>query len=196
MKSGHALLCSLTLLAGMLTPACAMADSLGSVTSLMHWQVEKPDAENPYQMALLDGKASYGSKTSQALLQVGCHAHLSLIIPTQRLGFNADAYEGPNATLHGPLRMSTARRAHIDYRISGFGSVRRLQDDGWVFEFAMSASKSELRFWLTKAAIGQLVTLTVPSTQKGDKPLIAKFILPTEASGLREVLAPCLNGAK
>lgn len=199
MKSGYGSLCLLTLLFAALTPAWAAIDSSPSPDQTNTWQVEKPSDQSQFQTALLSGKTRYNSKTGKALLQISCHSdvpmRMSLTIPAQRLGFNASDYEGPGAPANGPLRMITGERSPISYRVSGWSSVRSLQEDGWVFEFGMTANKRELHYWLTESAHGQRVTLTLPSTVKNDDPLAAEFVLPEDDSGLRKVIGPCLEAS-
>ncbi|MEO4012302.1 hypothetical protein [Pseudomonas rossensis] len=195
MKSASASLYSLALFLAALTPAWAATESSHSSDQGKHWLVEKTSDDSRFQTALLSGNTRYDGKTGEALLAISCHPDnpmsMSLTIPTQRLGFNADDYEGPGAPANGPLRLTTSTRAPISYLVSGWGSVRSLQGDGWVFEFGMTINKRELHYWLTDTAHGQRVTLTLPS-RKSDTPLIAEFVLPEDDSGLRKAIGPCL----
>ncbi|MHC8316656.1 hypothetical protein [Pseudomonas sp. LB3P31] len=117
--------------------------------------------------------------------------NMSLVIPPTRLGFNADDYEGPSATTHGPLRLVTGKRAPLSLPVNGWGSVRSLPGNSWVFELGMNINKPELLYWLGGSADGQLVTLTLPP-HASNAPLIAEFVLPADDSGLRKVTGPCL----
>lgn len=198
MKSASASLYSLALFLAALTPAWAVADSSHTTDQGKHWLVEKSSDDSRFQIALLSGNTRYDGKTGEALLAISCHPdnpmRMSLTIPTQRLGFNADDYEGPGAPANGPLRLTTGTRAPISSLVSGSGSVRSLQEDGWVFEFGTSIDKRELHYWLTDTVRGQPVTLTLPSL-KGDTPLIAEFVLPEDDSGLRKVIGPCMEAS-
>jgi len=199
MKSASTPLYSLALFLATLTPAWAATDSSHSADESKHWRVEKSSDDSRFQTALLSGNTRYDGKTGEALLAISCHPdnpmRMSLTIPTQRLGFNADDYEGPGAPANGPLRLTTGARTHISYLVSGSGSVRSLQEDGWVFEFGTSIDKRELHYWLTKTAHGQRATLTLPS-RKSDTPLIAEFVLPEDDSGLRKVIGPCMETSR
>lgn len=196
MKSVSASLYSLALFLAALTPAWAATDNSHSSDQGKHWLVEKSSDDSRLQTALLSGNTRYDGKTGEALLAISCYPddpimRMSLTIPAQRLGFNAGDYEGPGAPANGPLRLTTSTRAPISYRVSGWSSVRSLQEDGWVFEFGTNINKRELHYWLTDTAHGQRVTLTLPS-RKSDTPLIAEFVLPEGDSGLRKVIGPCL----
>ena len=198
MKSASASLYPLALFLAAVTPAWAATDSYQSTDQGKHWRVEKSSDDSRFQTALLSGNTRYDGKTGEALLGISCYPdnpmRMSLTIPTQRLGFNADDYEGPGAPANGPLRLITGTRAPISYVVSGSGSVRSLQEDGWVFEFGTSINKRELHYWLTKTAHGQRVTLTLPS-RKSDTPLIAVFVLPEDDSGLRKIIGPCMEAS-
>lgn len=186
---------SLALFVGVLTPVSATTSSPQLPDPGEHWQVEPSSDETQLQTALLRGNSRHDTKTGEALLAISCYPgspmNMSLSIPTRRLGFNADDYEGPSATTDGPLRLITGKRAPISFPVNGWGSVRSLQGDSWVFELGMSINKPELIYWLTDSAHGQLVTLTLPP-RESNAPLIAEFVLPEDDSGLRKVTGPCL----
>ena len=181
----------LALFVGALTPVSATPSS----PQLPHWLVEPSPDEPQLQTAVLKGNSRHNTKTAEALLAISCHPgspmRMSLVIPTNRLGFNADDYEGPSATTSGPLRLITGKRAPISFPVHGWGSVRSLQGDSWVFEFGMKINKTELLYWLGEDAQGQTLTLTLPP-HAGNAPLIAEFVLPTNDGGLRKVTGPCL----
>jgi hypothetical protein len=201
MKSGLRYLGALSLLPAVFTPAWAATNSLSPANPGKVWQLEKLYDNSDTPLLVLNGKAHYNSQTGKALLQVSCSTAplqrpsvvLLLVIETQRLGFNATDYEGPDATVHGPLRIKTGERPPASAKVAGWIPPGHFLHKGLDFAFGAAVSMQEMRYWLTDSAQGQRVMLTLPSTIEKDGPLIAEFVLPEDESELRKEIEPCLK---
>lgn len=182
-------------------PACTqVTDSASSTTRPQKagWYLEQPDQDSTIVGARLKGEASHGDRTSPAMMQVTCNqspprAAISLFTSTDHLGFKPDAFEGPDATSTGPLRISTGNRAPHDYPVNGFYTAEQARGGDFVFVLFASTNHRELHDWTTDITRGQPVSMTLPSAIKGDLPLVVRFVLPQDNSGLRKLIEPCMN---
>lgn len=162
------------------------------------WSVVKPDQDSPVLNARLNGEATHGNKTTAAILQVSCYRSplrpvITLLTSTDQLGFNPDAYEGPDARSTGPMSLTTGTLAPRNYLVNGFYTRVLPQKDDVAFNFYLSANRQDLRYWTSKAARGQPITMTLPSTVISDPPLTARFVLPQDDDELRKIIEPCMK---
>ena len=184
---------SLTLCLSIL-PGTHAAESVTTAGPLSEaWRVEKPDQDSPVLSARLNGEASHGNKTTPAMLQISCYRSplrpvIALLTSTDELGFDPGAYEGPDAKSNGPASLAIGTLAPRNYLVNGVYTQAFPQKDDLVFNFNMSADRQALRYWTSKAARGLLLTMTVPSTVKGDQPLTARFVFPQDDSALRKIV--------
>jgi hypothetical protein len=193
---------SLTLLLCVLTGTQAAESLLPADAHEEAWRVVKPDPDAPLVSARLNGQASHGNKTSAAMLQVSCYRSpvrrpvITLLTSTDELGFNPDAFEGPDARSTGPLSLKTGILAPRDYSINGFYTSALPPSDKLLFNFYMPTNRQGLNDWTHKGARGQSLTLTLPSTIKGDPPLTARFVLPQDDSKLHKIIGPCMKDSE
>jgi hypothetical protein len=194
------LLCSLTLAISQLTEVQPTLDS-ASDAEPHAWTVETPYPDSTIINARITGTATHAQKTSIAILQVACYSSpsrpmISLLTHTDKLHFNPNIYEGPDARSSGPLSLTTGTLPARTYRVNGYYSAEPTQQHGVLFKFTMPANRQELREWIANNTHGQLITMTLPSAIPGDSPLTAEFVLPQNSTGLHEIVKSCLNNRK
>lgn len=182
-------------------PACTqVANSISSTTRPQDagWYLEQTDQGIPIVSARLNGEASHGDRISPAMVQVTCNQSrprvvISLFTSTDQLGFKTGAYEGPTATTTGPLSLTTGNHAPRDYAVNGIYTAEEARKGDFVFNLYEATHHRELLDWATDTSRGQPVSMTLPSAVMGDPPLLARFVLPQDNSGLRKVIEPCMN---
>ncbi|MET1080857.1 MAG: hypothetical protein ABWY06_22825 [Pseudomonas sp.] len=164
------------------------------------WLLEQPQPGNPMQTARLPGLASVLPYQSPATLMLSCHPGartlgLELQIAATELGFAVDAFEGPDATAHGPLRLALGAQAGHRYAVNGaFRQAGRYQV-GTVFAFGMTPAAADLTAWMSDAARGETLRLSLSAAEPGQPALTGEFRLPGDPAGLRQALSPCLTVA-
>lgn len=162
------------------------------------WRIEKPDPDASGLSARLNGEASHGNKTTAAILQVSClrsplRPAITLLTSTDELGFNPDAFEGPDAPSNGPISFDSSTFAPRNYPVNGFYTRMFSQKHDVAFNFSISANRQELQYWTSETTRGQPLTMTLASTVKGAPPLIARFVLPQDDRKLRKIAGPCMK---
>jgi hypothetical protein len=185
-------------------PVCVQATASPLSTTQIQetgWYLEQPDPDSPIVSARLKGEASHGDRTSPAMMQVTCNqspprAFISLYTSTDQLGFKPDAFHGPNAISTGPLSLATGDRAPLDYSVNGFYTAEPGRRGDFVFVLFASTNHREPYDWTTEITRGQPVNMTLPSAIEGDPPLVARFVLPQDDSGLRKLIEPCMSASE
>jgi hypothetical protein len=96
------------------TPARAFSDIPGGPYNL--WLVEHPVPTAPLYRARIAGIASYQRYQGGATIAFGCRRDtagviVELAFNPKSLNFDADSYEGPDATAHGPIIIASGNAA-------------------------------------------------------------------------------------
>lgn len=162
------------------------------------WLLEQPDADSPLLTARTYGDSTYGDYKVKATLAISCPpqnpaANLSLQIAPGQLGFDSDAFEGPDASANGPLRIVTGERAALERPVSGAWTYAGAFQVGTVFALDTSIPRDELAFWASDAARGLPLTLSLVPAQAGGQELKARFTLPDDNLGLKKAFSACLG---
>jgi hypothetical protein len=160
------------------------------------WLFEQPVEAAPLYRARIAGTATYQSYTTNATLAFACrtdggHVSMELVIDPKSLGFDADSYEGPNATAHGPVVVKGATAPSVALKVSGW------YGDGGAFNvgtpFVFGASSGDIDAVVRSGLSGSgAVSIDVPAP-KGGKPLTATFRWPDDSGVLKRVVTPCLG---
>ncbi|MES2819919.1 MAG: hypothetical protein V4812_13140 [Pseudomonadota bacterium] len=162
------------------------------------WLVEQPQSDSPLLTARLPGLARVAPYQSQVTLMLSCHAParapgLELQIAAAELGFSVDAFEGPDASRHGPLSLTLAGHPGRTYPINGAYREAGRYQVGSVFAFGFTPAAADLADWLSDAARGETLHLSLPAAESGQPGLTAEFRLPVDSAALRQALTPCLS---
>ncbi|MDI2591052.1 hypothetical protein POF45_06345 [Pseudomonas sp. 681] len=161
------------------------------------WLVEKPYAESPMLTASTYGDSAYSGYHSKATLEISCHpqnpeAGFRLQIAPQALGFNSGAFEGPDVSARGSMRITTGTRTAVDHKVSGSWTDGGVFQVGTIFSFEAPIPRDELAYWASDASRGQPLQLLL-APKAGGKLLTATFSLPKNNEGLKKVVRRCLS---
>lgn len=194
-----------TLIAALFIPFAQAGEKAATDTHVITdanpvWLLERPYPEGPMLAARTFGGSAYGDHHMKANLVISCHpqnpnAGLSLEIIPQLLGWDADPFEGKDASANGPLSITTGTRAAVEHMVSGVWNYGGMFQMGLVFELSTSVPREELAYWATDASRGQTLTLSLAHATEGGKPLTASFLLPANNNGLKKAIQPCLGPA-
>ena len=159
--------------------------------------LEQPQPGSPLRTARLPGLARVAPYQSPATLMLSCHPGartlgLDLQIAAAELGFAVEAFEGPDATAHGPLRLALGAQAHRRFPVNGAYRQAGRYQVGTVFAFGLTLAAADLADWVSDTARGEVLRLALPAAAPGQPELTAEFRLPADPEGLRQALAPCL----
>lgn len=178
-------------------PAAAQSSVPAGPANLWLWEQPVPTA--PLYRARIAGMASYGSFSSNATLAFACrsdggHVAMELVIDPKALGFDADAYEGPDATSHGPLRVSVEKMPVTTLPVSGWYGDGGAFNVGTPFLFGASTGDIDavVRQGLADSSNGKALVIDVPAP-KGGTSLKATFHWPDDHAVLQRVVTPCLR---
>lgn len=160
------------------------------------WLVQQTNPAVPAFSARTYGESEYGAYKVHASLEVSCskdspqHIAVALQVAPQSLGFASDPFEGPDATASGPMRLQLGNRPPLSAKVWGAFTDGGPFQVGMVFQFGTTFSSSQMAYWPTAA--GQKLEVSVAPEKPGQPALLAHFVLPSDPTGLAQVLAPCL----
>jgi hypothetical protein len=175
------------------TPARAFSDIPDGPYNL--WLVEHPVPTAPLYRARIAGVASYQRYQGGATIAFSCRRDTPGVIvelafnPTP-LDFDADPYEGPDATAHGPIIITSGHAPASSQRVSGRYGDGGPFDTGTPFIFGFSPSVAQVQSWT--AARGQSLRVEVPAPA-GGTPLTMQFRWPDDNAAFVRVVSPCLG---
>jgi hypothetical protein len=175
------------------TPASAFPDIPDGPYNA--WLVEHPVPAAPLYRARMAGIASYQRYQGGATIAFGCRRDtpgviVELALNPKPLDFDADPYEGPDATAHGPIVITSGNAPASRQRVSGWYGEGGPFDTGTPFIFGFSPSVAQVQSWT--AAHGQPLRIDVPAP-KGGVPLTLQFRWPDDNTAFLRVVAPCLG---
>jgi hypothetical protein len=155
----------------------------------------------PIYRARMAGVSSYlNNSPGNATLAFACRSDtpgvsLELAFDPARFGFKTDDYEGPDATLSGPITFASGSDPAVGFRVAGWFGEGGPFDTGLPFIFGVnrsSALDAQVRRWLSPGTAGQILKITVPAADKG-KPLTMQFRWPNDDTVFRRVASMCLK---
>lgn len=155
----------------------------------------------PIYRARMAGVSNYLSNSQgSATLAFGCRADtpgvfLELAFDPARSGFNTDPYEGPDASMSGPLTFVNGSDPAVGFRVAGWFGEGGPFDTGTPFIFGVNRSDAldaQIRHWLAPRTAGQRLQVTVPAAAKG-APMTLQFRWPGDDSVFRRVVTMCLK---
>lgn len=164
------------------------------------WLLEQDPDQGPLPTARTYGDSAFGEFHARATLAISCSpqsptASLALQIAPSPLGFDSDPFEGPDATAHGPLRITAGARAALQRPVSGIWTDGGAFQVGTVFAINASIPRDELAAWASDASRGRPLKLSLAPAKAGGKPLTATFVLPQDNEGLKQVARSCVGAA-
>lgn len=173
-----------------LLPSLALGASPHGAANL--WLFEQPE-QAPLYRARIAGTASYQQYSANATLAFVCrsdggHVSMELVIDPKALGFDTDPYEGPDASAHGPMVVSSPS---VKLALSGWYGDGGAFNVGTPFIFGVSTGNVDAVARQGLAGHGVL-SLEIPAV-KGGKALKAVFNWPDDSGVLKRVVMPCLS---
>jgi hypothetical protein len=177
-----------------LCPSLALSATPHGAANL--WLFEQPEQAAPLYRARIAGSATYQNYTANATLAFACRTDggpvsMELVIDPKALGFDTDPYEGPDATAHGPLVVTSASVPPIKLKVSGWYGDGGAFNVGTPFVFGASTGEIGAVAKQGLAGAGNLI-LTLPAV-KGGETLKATFRWPDDSAVLKRVVTPCLG---
>lgn len=165
------------------------------------WVLERDYAEASTLTARTFGDSNYGGYKAKAGLWISCHpenpnAGLTLQISPAALGFNADPYEGKDASAQGPLRITLGAHPAGKYPVNAVWTDAGTFQVGTALALFTPVPRDEIARWASDASRGQPLTLSLAPAEKNAKPLTATFVLPHNNAALQKAIMPCLDAAK
>lgn len=157
------------------------------------WLFEQPEPAAPLYRARIAGIASYQQYTANATLAFVCrsdggHVSMELVIDPKALGFDTDPYEGPDATAHGPLAVTSPA---VKLMVNGWYGDGGAFNVGTPFVFGVSTGNVDAV--ARQALVGHgTLSMELPAA-KGGKALKLAFRWPDDSSVLKRVITPCLS---
>ncbi|ALM81979.1 hypothetical protein [Bordetella sp. N] len=164
------------------------------------WVLER-DAAAPLYRARMAGQTHYlKNSPGNATLAFGCRpdtpgVFLELAFDPARLGFKTDDYEGPDATLSGPITFAGGNGPALAFPVAGWFGDGGPFDTGIPFIFGVNrgaAVDAQIRRWLAPSIRGQALQVTIPAADKGE-PLIVQFRWPDDDAIFRRVVSMCVK---
>lgn len=161
------------------------------------WLAERPVPQAPLFRARIAGVARYGHYESGATLAFSCRSdtagvNVELALDPKPLAFDTDPYEGPDATVHGPIVITSGSEAATQHKVSGWYGEGGPFDTGTPFIFGFSLGMAQLKSWTAATTRGQSLRIEVPAPAS-DATLVAQFRWPDDDTVFQHVMAPCLH---
>jgi hypothetical protein len=186
------------MLALALLPTLAMAQRSIPDKDYNVWLLEKTAVGSGLK-ARMAGVASYNHFQSVGTLAFSCGTGTSrvqaeLAVGIAQLGFNADAYEGPSATVDGPITLTPGSGQGLQQRVSGFYGDGGPFDTGTPFIFEFEVPIAQARQWMTDSVRGPLLHVSVPATH-GGAPMTIEFRWPLDNTVFKQVVGPCVDAS-
>jgi hypothetical protein len=193
MRNRRHIMLALALLPALATAQRSIADKDYNV-----WLLEQPAVGSGLKVRMA-GVARYNHFQSVATLAFSCgsatsRVHAELAVGISQLGFNADAYEGPSATVDGPITLTSGSGQGLQQRVGGFYGDGGPFDTGTPFIFDFEVPIAQVRQWTTDSVRGQLLRVSVPATQ-GGAPMTIEFSWPLDDTVFKRVVGPCVDAA-
>ena len=197
---GRSFLLALLLLTGLLLPGLANAQAMPDGAYNI-WLAEQFDPPAPLYDARIAGAAHYGHFDAKAPLAFFCGTGgpksgvwAKLAMDVKALDFDNDPYEGPSATMNGPVTImigdpSVPKKPSIQRPVSGFFSDGGLFDTGTPFIFSFCGLP--MAQWVVPAMHSKTLAFTRPSA-KHDMPIAFHFRRPEDDAVLERVITLCL----
>lgn len=155
----------------------------------------------PIYRARMAGTSNYlNNSPGNATLAFVCRSDtpgvsLELAFDPSRFGFKTDDYEGPDATLSGPLTFASGSDPAVGFRVAGWFGEGGPFDTGLPFIFGVNRSAAldkQVRRWLSAGTAGQVLKLAVPAADKGE-PMTMQFRWPNDDAVFRRVVSMCVK---
>ncbi len=99
----------------------------------------------------------YTANTTLALTCSGARAILRLAVDVKALGFDSDAFEGPDAKKTWPLLLTTGKGTAVSHDVAGYWGVPEMYQVGSQFVLETTVPPVELAKWLGDDSRGQVV---------------------------------------
>jgi hypothetical protein len=158
------------------------------------WKTEQPYQDNPLRRATLNGSGKTQGANGNVSLTLACRGDSPPAFVVLRVDedlskvFPTDLFEGPGAIGEKAklisVKLGDRALQHVGYSSGAF-------QENSAFEWTFQPQKTELKRWLN--APSSALTVYVKTPGKTPRQLTASFILPQDAQGARETLAPCLK---
>jgi hypothetical protein len=179
--------------------ASAFAQSAIPAGKFNAWLYEQPVPQAPLYRARMAGVASYKTYQSNATLAFNCrtdtpHVSAELAFDPKTLGFDADPYEGPDATSSGPITVTNGSDAAVRLKVSGWYGSGGPFDTGTPFVFGFQPNDAQMKRWIADVNRGQALRIVVPAA-KGGTPMTVTFRWPDDDAVLKQVVTPCIEKA-
>lgn len=172
---------------------------VGLLVSVAHaettWQLQSPAQDNSAKVVMLTGQGVIGKQTFPVLLSFSCQSgtarpRMVLNVPILVEDWDFRAYD--TSTASGGAQ----RRSVLSVRIA---NRRILERPAYT---AVAENKASFMFdWQPNARLLQrldrandTLTVNIRGVRRGQGQFVATFVMPADASLLREVLLPCSPG--
>ena len=161
------------------------------------WLAEQPIPEAPLFQARIAGVASYKNYEATATLAFACRTDggrvwADLVVDPKTIGFDADPYEGPDATAGGPIVITSGSDAAIRSKVSGSYGDGGPFNTGTPFRFQFAPDQAAVARWSQAGARGKPLHIVVPAASGGTG-MTVDFRWPDDDGVFRQVVAPCLG---